>query len=150
MYSLCVYVHNKYKLSEKFWALSWRWHYSNFGTTIVYFWKMTLKDICEHCSHFGCSIVVWQSFVPVDVNGFVKMRKNEYWRSPWQFTNGVRIDWPPYLSDLTPNDFFLFSRLKIRLERHRFSSNKNTDIDWHKWLSNNWAFKMAAIFTGIF
>ncbi|KYN44837.1 hypothetical protein ALC56_00832, partial [Trachymyrmex septentrionalis] len=42
------------------------------------------------------------------------------------------INYPSYSLNLIPNDFFLFPRLKIRLGGHRFSSNENTNIDWHK------------------
>jgi len=46
---------------------------NHLDTTIVH----ALKDTCENCSHFRCS-AVWQSFVPVDINIFVKMEKIEY------------------------------------------------------------------------
>ncbi|KYN16274.1 hypothetical protein ALC57_11485, partial [Trachymyrmex cornetzi] len=42
------------------------------------------------------------------------------------------INYLLYSPNLIPNDFFLFPRLKVRLGGHRFSSNENTDIDWHK------------------
>jgi len=38
------------------------------------------------------------------------------------------INYPSYLPDLIPNDFFLFPKLKVRLRGHRFS-NENIDID---------------------
>ena len=57
------------------------------------------------------------------------------------------INYLPYSLDLISNNFFLFPRFKVRV---RFSEDtdfyQNTDIDWHKWLSNNnWASKMATI-----
>ena len=89
-------------------------HQNHSGTTIVH----VLQDTCENCSYCGRSVVVWQSFVSVDVSIFVKMEKSN-----------IDDRHNKILRTTFPNDFFLFLRLKVRLGGHRFSSNEKI---WHR------------------
>ena len=86
------------------------------------FWKITVNIVAI----LRYSIIVWQSFVIVDVSVFIKMKKKSNIVTVTKIyeLRFELVDHSSYSANLVSNDFFLFSRLKVWLDNRDFHQTK--------------------------
>ena len=90
------------------------------------FWKITVNIVAI----LRYSIIVWQSFVTVDVSVFIKMKKksNIVTMTKIYELRFELVDHSSYSANLVSNDFFLFSRSSLAWRTEIFIKQKH----WHR------------------